>query len=90
VEKVALFCIPALGAGSQALQLRLYIGENTAKAKVYPHLEAREYRIQRPAYACQCFRMIVSKDTCEKKKVHLFSKVYAHLFVKRPATMWGE
>jgi hypothetical protein len=37
VEKMALFCNPALGARSQALQLRLYIGYKfaVAKAKVF-------------------------------------------------------
>jgi hypothetical protein len=51
VEKVALFCNPASGAHSQALQLRLYIGKKFAvlKAKVFPHLEAWEYLIQRTA-----------------------------------------
>jgi hypothetical protein len=49
VEKVTLFCNPASGARSQALQSRLYIGEKfaVAKAKVFPHLEAWEHRIQR-------------------------------------------
>jgi hypothetical protein len=43
VEKVALFCNPASGAGSQALQLRLekVIFFGVAKAKVFPHLEAQ-------------------------------------------------
>jgi hypothetical protein len=43
VEKVALFCNPALGARSQALQLRLKIGYKfaAAKAKMFLHLEAR-------------------------------------------------
>jgi hypothetical protein len=51
VEKVALFCIPASEACSQVLQLRLFKGYKfaVAKAKVFPHLEAWEYRIQRTA-----------------------------------------
>jgi hypothetical protein len=48
-ETVVHFCNPALGARSQALQLRLYIGYKVdeAKAKVFPHLEPWKYLIQR-------------------------------------------
>jgi hypothetical protein len=54
VEKGALFCHPASGARSQALKLRLYVGSKfaVAKAMVFPHLEAWEYRIQRTAKTC--------------------------------------
>jgi hypothetical protein len=51
VEKVALFCNPALGARYQTLQLRLYksLKIAVAKVKVFLHLEAWEFRIQRTA-----------------------------------------
>jgi hypothetical protein len=51
VEMVALFRNPVSEAPSQALLLRLYIDYKfaVAQAKVFPHLEAWEYRIQRTA-----------------------------------------
>jgi hypothetical protein len=55
VEKVALFCNPASGGtfSSTAIEIIKW-GKKiaVAQAKVFPHLEARDYRIQRTASAC--------------------------------------
>jgi hypothetical protein len=73
VEKVAFFCNPESGARSQALQLRLDTGYKfaVAKAKVFPHLEAWEYGIQRTASACKWFRKIASKENALKNKTEI-------------------
>jgi hypothetical protein len=52
VEKVALFCNPASGGAfsSTAIEIiKLVTKIAVAQAKVFPHLEAWEYRIQRTA-----------------------------------------
>jgi hypothetical protein len=51
VVKVALFCNPALGEtfSSTAIEIINGLKFAVAKAKVFPHLEALEYRIQRTA-----------------------------------------
>jgi hypothetical protein len=50
MEKVALFCNHAgPGARSQALQLRFKNGLIFFAEKMFPHLEAQDYRIQRTA-----------------------------------------
>jgi hypothetical protein len=52
VEKVALFCNPASGGtfSSTAIEIIKWVKKYAvALAKVFPHLEAWEYRIQRTA-----------------------------------------
>jgi hypothetical protein len=52
VEKVALFCNPASGGSfsSTAIEIIKWVEKfAVAQAKVFPHLEAWEYRIQRTA-----------------------------------------
>jgi hypothetical protein len=58
VEKVALFCNPAsVGTfSSTAIEIAKWVKKiAVAQAKVFPHLEAWEYRIQRTASACYGF-----------------------------------
>jgi hypothetical protein len=52
VEKVALFCNPASGGtfSSTAIEIIKWVNKfAVAQAKVFRHLEARDYRIQRAA-----------------------------------------
>jgi hypothetical protein len=52
VEKVALFCNPALVGmfSSTAIEIVKCVKKfAVAQAKVFPHLEARDYRVQRTA-----------------------------------------